>query len=289
MNTFYLDKKERVRAWFTPRRRAIVAVLLLATLAVPISHEKVEGPFLLEPAEQAVIRAAVPGSVMAVYADEGQQLASGAPVARLRNLNLESEAAMALADFRQAAARATSAQLQYAGYGPAQRERQRLAERHRVLTDQTSHLQLVSPIVGTVVTPRLRDLVGSYIEAGTTVAEVADLSTMKARLYLPEHELRKIQVGTRASLRCNSLFGAVDGTVVSIAPIPWEIAPGLIDMSKYKGIRQPQFFVLTIAVPNPAGTLFSGMTGTAKVYGKRRSYGARLLEPVVQFLGGKLW
>jgi putative peptide zinc metalloprotease protein len=289
MKTVYLDKKERLRAWFTHRRLAVVGVVLLALLLVPISREQVEARYILEPAQKAVVHATVPGTVADVYSDEGQRVAAGAPLVRLRNLELESRAALVAAEHREASARATSAQLRYADYGLAERERQRLAEQDRLLADQVLRLRVSSPISGIVLTPRVRDLVGSYLEEGDTIAEVADLSSMKARLYVPEHEVRKLQAGARGKLLPDSTFSSLEGIVVSIAPVSSEAAPALIDLSKYKGILLPQFFVLTVAVDNSEGVLRDEMVGTAKVYGARRSYGLRLAEPLVNFVGRKLW
>ena len=73
---------------------------------MPWARESVQGRFILEPASFAVVRAAVPGIVSEVSADEGQAVAAGAPFIHLRNLQLESEAARSVADLRTATARA---------------------------------------------------------------------------------------------------------------------------------------------------------------------------------------
>jgi putative peptide zinc metalloprotease protein len=289
MKTVYFDKKERVRAWFTPRRLVMVSGVLLALLLVPISHEKVEARYILEPVEKAVVRATVSGTVAEIYADEGDKVAVGAPLARLRNLALESRSGLVAAEHREASARATSAQLKYADYGFAERDRQRLATQERLLVDQVSRLRVSSPTSGVVLTPRVRDLIGSVLKEGDMIAEVADLSRMKARLYVPEHEVRKLRAGARSKLLPDSTFSSLEGTVVSIAPVSSEAAPALIDLSKYKGIHLPQFFVLTIAVDNTEGVLRDEMVGTAKIYGARRSWGLRLAEPLVNFAARKLW
>ena len=60
-----------------------------------------------------MIHTEVPGTVAEVFADEGQPVAAGAPLLRLRNLELESAAAQAGADMRNASARATQASMNY--------------------------------------------------------------------------------------------------------------------------------------------------------------------------------
>jgi len=289
MKTVYLDKKERVRAWFTPLRAAVAGVVLLAALFTPLWRESVEGRFVLEPANRAVVRAAVPGTVTAVYAAEGQSVPAGAALASLRNLKLESEAAQAATDFRVASARAIRAQFQYADYAAAERQRQQLAVRDQTLSDQVARLQLTSPIAGTVVTPRVSDRLGSYLTAGTEVAEVADLTTMRARVYVPEFEVRKARLQAPVRLLMDSFFSPRAGVVASIAPAASEIAAGLMKESAYKGTRISNFYMYDIRLPNPDGKLRPGMAGTAQILGERRSLARLVAEPVYSFLGRKIW
>ena len=79
-------------------------------------------------------------------------------------------------------------------FGRAEREREKQVEHNRVLQTELEHLQITSPIAGVVITPRLRDLVGSYLQPGTQVAEVADMRTMRARIYIPEFGVRDVGV-----------------------------------------------------------------------------------------------
>jgi hypothetical protein len=60
MKTVYLDKKERLSAWLTPRRMAGLGAAVLLLLAVPLWPDFVEGKFVLEAAHRSMIRAEVP-------------------------------------------------------------------------------------------------------------------------------------------------------------------------------------------------------------------------------------
>src|SRR5713226_7013369 len=93
MKFVYLDKKDRVRAWFTPRRSLAVAVGIGAFLLIPLRHDAVAGRFILEPYSRVTMRAVVPGIVTDVYADEGRPVEAGELVVRLRNLPLQSRLA----------------------------------------------------------------------------------------------------------------------------------------------------------------------------------------------------
>lgn len=289
MKTVYLDKKERVRLWLTPQRRWAIGAAAFLVLFTPYWPESVEGRFVLQAADRAVLRAAVPGTVVAVYADEGESVAAGAPVARLSNLALESQAGRARADYQLARQRATEASLQYVGFGPAERERQQAEERSRNLESQVRELEVTSPVAGVVLTPRLHDRVGSYLEAGTEVAEVANLSVLRARAFVPEYLMRKAKLHASADLLLDSFVLPRSGEVSSIAPISAAVEPGMFSEDYYKGLGGTRFYAYEIPLKNLDGRLRPGMSGTAKIYSERRSLASMALEIAWDFVRRKVW
>jgi len=289
MKTVYLDKRDRLLTTLTLPRKIALAAVALVLLFAPLRRQTVEARFLLEPAQRAVVRTEVPGTVASTSAQEGQWVAAGTPLIRLNNLALASEAARVNSDWRLASSRATEAQLRYTGYGAADRERQKFAERNRLLQDELTHLTVSSPLSGTVLTPRVSDLRGSYLPAGTQVAEVADLRTLRARAYVPGLEIRNVRHGARAALRLDSVAGSVHGTVAFLAPANSQIEPGLIAKDSYTGMVAPQYYVATILVPNDNTDLRDGMTGTAKVFVRHRSLAGFVGEAVYDFLRRKFW
>src|SRR4029079_5295961 len=134
--TVYLDKRDKLRAWFTPPRTIAAGIALLIFLFAPLWRASVESRFILEPAERATVRAEVPGTVTQTFAVEGQTVKAGEPLARLSNLQLESEPARTVADYQLATARATAAQLRYADYGAADQQRQQAATKQTILNEQ---------------------------------------------------------------------------------------------------------------------------------------------------------
>ncbi len=288
MKLVYLDKKERVRAWFTPARLAVASVLALILLFTPFWPDFVEGRFVLEPVRRAVIRTQVPGVVAETSVAEGQSVAEGTPLLRLRNLQLESAAAKAQADLRVATDRSTSASLRYAGFGVAERERQQAQEKSRTLTEELAQLQIASPIAGVVLTPRLSDLVGQYVVAGTQLAEVADASSMLARVYIPEFGMRDVHVGAKVRLQPASQIFPVSGTLTSLSAISTELDPGLTEKAQLAGLNPPQFYVGSVKLTND-GSLREGMTGNAKIFVRRRSLAAFALRFVRDQVERRVW
>ncbi|MGA8539079.1 MAG: HlyD family efflux transporter periplasmic adaptor subunit, partial [Terriglobales bacterium] len=289
LKVVYLDKKERLKVRLTPVRLAGLSAGILAVLLVPVWPDTIQGRFVIEPSQRAVIRAEVPGRVSEVLAKEGEVVSAASPLVRMSNLNLESEAERVHADLSVATARATQAQLSYTAFGTAERERERLAEHSRALDSKVTKLQIFSPLQGVVATPRLQDLLGAELQAGAEIAEIDNLTTVLARIYVPEVGLRDLQPGAHVDLHPDSSFGLISGSVANIAPAPESLPEGLVEQAKsYTGFRQPQYYVATVALKGD-GSLFVGLSGTAKILVKRRSLAASGWRFVRDSLERKFW
>ncbi len=287
---FILDKKQSVWTfWNKPHKTIGVSIAVGLVLFAPVWRKTVGGRFVLEPEQRAVVRATVPGQISQVLADEGCLVAAGAPLFSLRNLRLETQADVARADLSSAEARAREAQLTYTNVGSARAESASQAGRSRSVLEQVAALQVASPIAGVVATPRIRDRLGSFVQEGDVVVEVDDNRNLKARIFIPEFQVQQIRAGDLVSLKLRSLFWSVRGQVNSIAPASSEIAPGLVEEEKYKGIAPPIYYVATVLVANTKGNLRSGMSGEAKVQVRRQSIAGLVWETVRQALQRKFW
>jgi putative peptide zinc metalloprotease protein len=290
MKDFYLDKKQRIRQLRnTPYKTAAVSLAVALVLFAPMWRETVGGRFVLEPERRAIIRAAVPGQITEVLADEGMLVVAGSPLFRMRNVRLETEGDDARARLRAAEAEAREAQMDYANLGSAQADRASQVGRSRSISEQVAALQIASPICGVVATPRLRDRLGSFVQEGDVLADVVDARTFKARVFIPEFQVQRLRPGAPASLKLESLFQPFRGQVGSIAPASSELAPGLAQEEKYKGIAPPSYYVATVLVSNAGGMLRSGMSGDAKIQVRRQSIVGFTWRTFREVLQRKLW
>jgi multidrug resistance efflux pump len=188
-----------------------------------------------------------------------------------------------------ASSRAISAHLGNGDYGSAVQERDRITVESAQLKLKTEDLTLRSPIYGVVLTPRLRDRLGSYLTAGAEFVEVADLQSLRARIYVSEFDMYKVQEGAPAKVHVDGAFKKWDSRAASVTPVALASDPALLDQTKFKGLRPPQFYVVEIPVPDENGFLRPGMTGTARVYGRRRSLMGFVFEAAQAALGRKIW
>jgi len=289
MKFVYLDKKDRFEAWFRVRRVWVCVALGALTLFVPLWHESVEGRFLLEPARRVVVRNPVAGTITDVLASEGMYVAAGAPLLRLYNVPLESKVASSASDYAIASLRTAYAAIHYENLGAALQERQQLTIQTREMQEEASNLELCSPIAGTVLTPRLSDWQGAYAREGTELVEVADLSQMRARVYVSDYEMYKLHVGSRARINIEGIPRLWSATAVAITPVSTEIDPGIADTAKYKGLNARNYYVVDLVISNPELILKPGAAGVARIYGPRRCLASHTAREFVRFFARKLW
>ena len=288
MKFLYLDKKDRVLTWFTPKKTAIACGILVVLLGVPFWKESVVGRFVLEPVNQAVVRAHVPGRITRIFVREGEEVSQDGPLATLSNLSLQSELNDVKTKLVLASDQAKEAARDYQGYGNALMEKERLTKQYGQATAMNAALDLNAPIKGTVVTPKLQDKLGAYLKTGSLLLEIADLSQMRARIYISEYDLYKIRPGESAKLQLDGMLGRSYGQVsqVSVRPAQVQIEA---EEPESNVTRPNQFYFADIIVKNPETGLKPGMAGVARVYCGRRSLGGMALEDIKNFWGRKLW
>jgi hypothetical protein len=225
---------------------------------------------------------------MSVGGQEGQYIPAGSPLIHMRNLELESAAAESDAELRAGAARAVQASLRYSGFGAAEQERQRLSETNRTLVDKLSKLTVTSPISGVIVTPHVGDLVGSSIEEGQFLMELADASRVQARIYIPEFAMHEVRVGAPVRLRFLNRIKPFSGTLSSVSPTSSAIAEGLIAKEQLQGLNPPRYYLGVVLLEND-GTLRDGMSGSAKIFVARRSLAGFSWRFARDIVNRKLW
>jgi putative peptide zinc metalloprotease protein len=291
MKFLYLDKKDRIVAWFTPRHTAMMLAGVALLLAIPVWKESVMGRFVLEPVHEAVVRAHVPGKIEQIFVQEGETVSKGEPLAVLSSLPMESDLGGAQARLQLASAEAREAGLKYHEVGKALRQKEEMASEYAQVSERNAALDLKAPISGTIVTPRVQDQLGAYLKAGTDVLEIADLSEMRARIYTSEYDMYKIHAGEEATIQVDGKLRRRRGEVAQISTRPTEPPAGAAEASAKdsSGDAPHQYFFVDIVMENPGKELKPGMTGIARIYGGRRSLGGLALETMKNFWGRKLW
>jgi putative peptide zinc metalloprotease protein len=288
LKLLYLDKKERVMTMLAGYRLVAFGVAVALFLFLPVWPDFEDAAFVLEPVKQALVHAEVQGRVTHVLVNEGEHVVSGQPLLELTNLNLADQAAKVRADLQVATARAIQSQLRYHDMGPSERERQRLVREDQVLMTEASKLQIVSPIAGTIATPHVRDLTGSYLEEGSPVVEVTDRSSLIARTFIPEYAMHDIHIGAPVRLHLQSRFMPLSGTLRTLSADWVPLDPSLGEKEQLSGINPPRFYAAEVLL-NGDESLFPGMTGMAKIQVGRRSLAWLGWNFARELLGRRIW
>jgi putative peptide zinc metalloprotease protein len=202
---------------------ASLVVLTIAGLAPwPIT---VSGPFMVAPATSGVVVAPDSGVVFEILAGEGSRLAAGAPLAVIRNLQLErdlaaAERAVDSLGLREAQARAQRLDGEAGRIGEQARAE---AARAAGMRDRVRALTLRAPENGVVATPRPDTLAGRTVEVGDTLLQLASPGEVEARIALEGAGASLARKGQRVRLIAHAdpayrLEALVSGVASSASP-----------------------------------------------------------------------
>jgi len=288
MNTVYLDKKDSVVSWLTPGRLIAFSALTLAILLAPVWPRYVQARGLLEPTRRETVRVAVPGIVTAVYVREGERVVPGQSLLRLQDYRLESKSGAIEKDLAVARGNQIQAELSYENAGEAAEQSKRHAVEAATASAAIKRLTPTATIGGTVMGNEITDLRGTYLESGAAVAEIADTSAMRARLFVPEFAVNEVRNGQPIRLLLDGRYKPFDARVAAILPASTSLDAGLEPATSYKGLANARYFVVEAYLPND-GSLRDQMSGTAKIRVGRQSLAGLLGREVQEFVGRKVW
>jgi len=103
-------------------------------------------------------------------------------------------------------------------------ELQSLSDQIRILEQRLKRRTITAPISGVVLTDRLEDFQGRFIQKGELLLEVARLEEWRADLFVTERNVSKISEGDRAKVEIQAFQDEtkelVHGTVSSVAVEP---------------------------------------------------------------------
>ena len=137
--------------------------------------------------------------------------------------------------------------------------------------------QIVSPISGTILTPRLKERMGELLEKGDAFCKVANLEKLRAEIQFPGNDIEFAKKGQKIKLLVsafpeNTFWGKVE-KVSSRANINTE---------------KKSFLVLG-KIDNVDGVLKPGMTGQAKVYCGKKSLAYVIFRKPVRLFRELIW
>jgi putative peptide zinc metalloprotease protein len=285
--------KEAFMAWRMTWWQQVAGGVALLVLFVPPTAVKTTSDFLLEPQRRLTVKAPVAGLVRTVTVREGETIPAGSVLAVLHNPELEAQAEV-LASQLNLAENSQRAALARSDFGASERYRQeiqRLESEKAEADRKREQLVLRAPFTGIIATPQIEQRVGEYLAEGEPLVLLVDRQAMRARVLVRDWELEDVHQGSGVALKLRSYpFATFSGTIRQVMPAASSERP-LAEPHKVerKGQELTNFFEVVMEFPNPNGELKEGMTGTARIFGKRYPLAVRVLRAGWRWARSLIW
>jgi putative peptide zinc metalloprotease protein len=292
LRLLYLDKKEFIMSAKFRRPLLAAGVVLAVLLFAPWSRRKLDAPATLRPVRAVRLEAPEDAVVARVLAKEGERVEAGQPVLQLTSpesaeerVRLASERERMRAELARGreeaeASRVFQSEARGASIDAALRSGRAREER----------LIVRSPIAGRVLTPRLGDLEGRAVLDGTLLAEVGADRTLAADLAVSERLFDDLEPNAPVSALFRGHPAPVRGRIVSLAPAALtQPATASTSADPAAPHERPEQFAAVAVFDNADGSLVVGMTGNAKILGRRASYAARAWRILKRWAQSTIW
>lgn len=199
-----------------------LTVLLLALLVLVHIDYRVSAKTLIEGEVQRVAAAPFEGFIGAAYVRAGDSVKEGQPLAQLDDRELRIEQAKWASErdqfdnrVREAMANHDLTAVQVIGAQLRQSEAQ-LA----LVTEKIGRARLVAPYDGIVVSGDLSQQIGSPVESGKKLFEIAPLQSYRVILQVDEREIRHVMAGQSGQLVITGIASdAMPLTVTKVTPV----------------------------------------------------------------------
>ena len=284
------------------RRLAIIAAIVFGIfgaacfLPVELTIKRAGAVQLAEPDE---IRSETPGFVEEVFVKEGEKVAAGQKIARLRNRQTEQILIVTEARFKMAEAEVQRAVGldKPAELKGAESTRAALEARLKDARHDVENLTLRSKTGGTVLTRDLEKRIGLALKHNEVLCEIAQLDPMRIKVALSEKQVRYVKKGQRVELKTEAYPGTTIRGTIADEPIMFfagELpkafsAQRLGDVPTYidahgREIPIERTFEAVVAVDNREGLLRPGMSGRGKIYAGKQPWGRLVLQSALDLV-----
>ncbi len=258
--------KHAVPKWAAIRGRPRVAlitalVMVVLLLMCPVPY-RTACTLMVQPVQERVLSVPFEATLEEVLVEPGDEVEKGQTLLQfdgrpirleLQSIEAEIQSASKQQDVALATGKIADAQL-------AQLKVQQLKRRRDLLDQRLGRLSLVSPIDGVVVAGDLRKAIGTPMELGKVLLEIAPLDRVLVELEIPEHEIGYVRSTDAVQLRVDSArVGTVDSNLQKVYPAAQ--------------IRDDQsVFIAPIELDNVNRMYRPGMKGRATIYGPIRPW-----------------
>jgi len=257
---FREDSKKLLERLFGPRHliwkfsASLLLILVMSMALIQIDY-RVTAKTVIEGELQLSAVAPFESFVVASYVRAGDIVKKGQVLCLLddRDLKLEqhkwgSEREQHARKLREAMANHEMSDVQILSAQVQQADAQ-----YSLVTDRINRVQITAPFDGVIISGDLSQLIGSPVELGKQLFEIAPLESYRVILQVDETEMRHVQIGQHGQLMISGIVGE---------PIPLQVSK-ITPMATAKDGRN--FFRVEASLDKVPAHLRPGMEGVAKV------------------------
>ena len=162
--------------------------------------------------------------------------------------------------------------------------RQRLDQELAYLQDRADRLIVRAPADGTISSPRMQEIVGTFAAAGTPICTIEDASNSYIEISVPEEEVVGLKPGQTVNLKARAIpfetfYASVDHIATSTRSNP---------TAGTAGVANPAL-VVYCQLANPDGRLRTGMSGFGRVDRGWKSLGLIMATRALRYLRTEFW
>ncbi len=238
------------------------------------------GTFVLESRRREFVSAPFAGVLSEVKVEPDDAVAAGQLLGKLDTEDLE--AALEAANTKRTAFLMEASVYRRDGkYAEAAISEQRGEEVRQgeiePLKRKVAESRLTAPFAGTVVSESLKRQVGTAVEKGKALFEVAELAALRAEVFVPEDQIAEVRLGQPGELTFAAYTQRrIPFTVEWISPVA-EVE------------QQQNVFRVRVRLETSADWMSPGMKGAARIHIDRRRYAWIWSRRLVNWLRMKLW
>jgi putative peptide zinc metalloprotease protein len=262
---------------------------LLSLLFVPFWRDREGAYFLIEPQRSTTLYAGIAGKIDAVLVRDGETVRAGQPLLHMTSVDAASMRSVADAQTRSARFQGFEAELQGGSIGVAGAELEAANQSTALAGEAQSSLAIAAPIDGTVVTSNPDALLHRDVASGQPLLSLADAGPRSVRIFVSAPALDRIPSGAEVAIVPPGCFSVIRMTLGPLGGGEVSLPDGFIARQDYKGIHLPVFYTTRIPLPAVNCKLALGMSGTANIFGARRSIADRLFTVAVNLFRAHVW
>lgn len=274
-----LEKKVKLSCYLRQRPiRSIVGLAVVVYLLFFFRFDwKITETFIVEPADRIEVRSENTGLVEKVFVREGDRVDQSQLLATIHSDSLRAYVEGLRSELAAASRRIRTDFLanDVLPLKASLEDKRRLEIALRDAERKLDKSQIRAPMTGTILTPRIEESEGTFIETGDFLCEIADPCQLRARVFLSQRRVGDILVGNEVELKIPSHSKQFSGRISRLSQVPYGDSPSLYEAQ--------------IDIDQADRFLRPNMTGKAKITCDKVSVTGYIYRKIIRSLRPEMW